>query len=284
MPPKPRTQSKSRDNIRGKLAVGLVALFTTVAGIVYKHTSSTPAPPPHNLRPTPAATATARPGSGRLSGSVTDRADKPVSQMIVGIQNGPETRTDEDGHFALGGVPEGDQTVVVRSPSANAGQLTRQINVAGEGTTEAKIIFDPQTSQLALLSVDAPVNGGQLVAEKEGTEHHATIEGHYDGLAQILGGFDIWVLIKSERDPVLWIQHPAAIPDTHSHTWKAYVKLGDAQHPPRDGEKWDIVAVAADSTSSIGHNDYTPSLSQLTPHISSNRVTATVKIVEVKRR
>lgn len=293
MPPKSRTPPKSRDSNRGKLAAGVVALLTAVVWLLYKILPAAPPPPAHNARPTPAPTAAASPrgglsappgaGPGRLSGSLTDRADRPLSQMIVGLQNGPEARTDEEGRFVLNGIPVGDQTVVVRSPSANTGLLTRHLSIAAEGTTEANIIYDPQTSQLALLSVGAPVDGGQLVVEKEGREHRAAIHGHYDGLAQILGGFDIWVLIRSERDHLLWVQRPAAIADTHSHTWKAYITLGDAGHPPREGEEWDIVAVAAESTSSLGRVASTPSLSLLPPHISSNVVTAVVKIVEVKR-
>jgi hypothetical protein len=285
MPPKSRTPSKSRDSNRGKLVLGVVALLSAIVGLLYKILPSAPPPSPHNLRPAPAPTAAASPraGTGRLSGSLTDRADKPVSQMIVGLQNGPEARTDEEGRFVLNGIPAGDQTVVVRSQSVNAGRLTRNIDIAEEGTTEVNIIYDQLTSQLALLSVGAPVDGGQLVVQKDGTEHHATVHGHFDGLGQIIGSFDIWVLIQSERDHHLWVQRQPAIPDNHAHTWKAYVTLGDATHPPHDGEKWDIVAVAADSTSNIRNLTDTPSLSHLPPHISSNLVTAVVKIVEVKR-
>jgi hypothetical protein len=97
-------------------------------------------------------------------------------------------------------------------------------------------------------------------------------------LPQILGGFDIWVLIRSERDHRLWVQHPPAIIDTSARSWRANAILGDMQHPPRDNQRWDIVAIAAKSDSDIRRIPNTPSLSQLPPHISSNVVTTITRI------
>lgn len=282
---------KSRNNNRSKLGAALVALLTAVVWLVYKILPPAPPPPAsHKTTPVPASApnSSTRAGTGRLVGSLTDRNDSPVSQLIVSLKGGPEARTDEQGQFVLNGVTAGDQTIVVKSPNINIGQFTRNINIAEGVTTETNIIYDPQTGQLGLLSVGAPVDDGELLvkklAHKDGTaEHRATVYGHFDGLAQILGNFDIWVIVRSETDGRLWVQQPPAIPDQLAHSWAADVTLGDATHPPVDGERWYVMAVAAESTSDMRRVLNTPSLSQLPPHISSNRVTAVVRIVETKR-
>jgi len=271
--------SRASDNSRRNLVIAAITLVTAFVWLIYKilPPSGDPGPTPG---PTPVHTPTPKPlpGGGRLEGALTDRSENPISGMRVGIRSGPQTQTDAQGNFVLNGAPTGDQMIIVESANANTGQLAQNIHIATGQTTKTKIIYDAQTSQLGLLAITAPVDSGELEVRRDGNEHRATMYGRCDGLPQILGGFDIWVLIKSERDQRLWVQHPPAIIDTSARSWRANVMLGDPQHPPRNGERWDIVAVAAVSNSDIRRIANTPSLSQLPPHISSNVVTTITKI------
>jgi len=224
-----------------------------------------------------ATTPTSPVTTGQLEGLLTDRAGNPISDISVSIRNGPETVTDMAGGFVLSNVPAGNQLIVVKPPSGE-GQLTQNISIEANQTTKTSVIYNSATSRLGLLSITAPVDGGVLEVRPDGTVHRATIYGRSDGLAQVFGEFDVWVLISSERDESFWVQRPPALVDPNSNTWRANVLLGSEEHPPSDGDFWDIVAVAADADSDINRIISTPKLSELPPHIRSNVVTAVTQI------
>lgn len=215
--------------------------------------------------------------TGRLEGTVTDRKGNPISDLLVSILNGPAAETDMQGIFVLNNVPEGDQLIVVKPPSGG-GDVMLNVSVVSDQNNEINIVYDATTSRLGLLSITSPVDGGDLEIRKSvdsnnDTIHRATIFGRCDGLGQIFqNGFNVWVLVSSERDGKFWVQFPSATIDPHNNTWRATVLLGNAQHPPSDGELWTMVAVAADSDSELGRILNTPELSLLPPHITSNVV------------
>jgi hypothetical protein len=217
-------------------------------------------------------------GTGRLAGTLTDRAGKPISDMSVSIRNGPETRTDIEGRFVLNNVAVGDQLLEVQSPSEK-GSLTQTVTAQSQTTTPVSIIYDVNNSRLGLLSITAPVDDGLLDLTKDGNEHRGVIYGRCDGLSQILGRFDVWVLISSQSDSRFWVQHPPAVVDQTSNTWHAKAVFGSLEHPPRDGERWDIVAISGNSESEIGRVLNTTKLTSLPPHIASNVVNIQTKII-----
>ena len=230
-----------------------------------------------DVKPTVVFTSTPVIYTGQLEGIFTDRSGSPISNISVSIRNGSQTITDISGKFILENVPAGNQILVVKPPSGR-GEVTQNVWVEANQTTVANIVYDVDASMLGLLSITAPVDGGILEVRKDGIEHRATIYGRSDGLAQVLGDFDIWVLISSERDGLFWVQNPPALVDPNANTWRANILLGSEEHPPEDGELWDIVAIAAESDSEIGRILNTPKLSLLPPHISSNVVTVASKI------
>lgn len=260
-----------------QIKVGVLTLLTAIIGLITalvwrkENSQSIPGPFP-NTSLTPA------PGTGRLLGILTDRAGNPLIGLRISIRNGPQTLTDAQGQFTLSGTPTGDQVIIVENPHINTSSLTQAIALAAGQTTQTKIVYDVATAQLGLLAVTAPLDNGDLEIRRDRKVHRATVFGRCDGLGQMLGRFDIWVLIRSERDSKLWVQHPPAIIDTAARTWHANVSLGDPAHPPREGERWDLVAVAADASSDLGHIANTPKLTLLPPHISSNVVTVIAKI------
>jgi hypothetical protein len=217
--------------------------------------------------------------SGRVLGSLTDRAGSPISNITISVQGGAETLTDMDGKFTLNNVPPGNQTLVVRAKSER-GSLTRNIWVEEDKTTNTKVVYDAITSSLGILSITSPVDGGALEVRTDGKRHRATVSGRCDGLSQMLRSFDVWVLLISEKDSRLWVQRPAALVDRNANTWSATITLGDEAHPPVTGSRWSLVAVAASADSGLGQIPNTPSLSQLPPHISSNVVMVQVSIVK----
>jgi hypothetical protein len=98
-------------------------------------------------------------------------------------------------------------------------------------------------------------------------------------LGQIFeNGYDIWLLVSSERDGKFWVQFPAAVIDPHNNTWRANIVLGDAKHPPLNGEIWTIIAMAADPDSGFDRIISTPKLSLMPPHITSNVISVQSKI------
>jgi hypothetical protein len=222
----------------------------------------------------------------RLEGLLTNREGNPISDMSVGILNGPATKTDIDGKFVLNNIPEGDHMIVVRPPSGE-GQITVNVFVKGDQANQVNIVYDAATSRLGLLSIVSPVDGGELeIRQDSGIEqglpaiiHRATIYGRCDGLGQIFeNGYDIWLLVSSERDGNFWVQFPVAVIDPHNNIWRANIVLGDAKHPPLNGEMWTIVAMAADPDSGFDRIKSTPRLSLLPPHITSNVVTVIAQI------
>jgi hypothetical protein len=217
------------------------------------------------------------PGAGRIEGTLTDRAGSPLSGMSVGISNGPQTQTDSQGKFVMNDAPSGDQTVEVQSPSKK-GLLTQTIRVEANQTTSVNVIYDTKTSRLGLLSITAPVDGGLLELRQDGDEYRAVIYGRCDGLEQIFNGFDVWVLMSSEHDLRFWLQQPPAIVDPSAGTWRAKALFGSREHPPQDKERWDIIAIAADSGSQIGRVINTPNLNLLPLHIRSNTVTVETRM------
>jgi hypothetical protein len=214
---------------------------------------------------------------GRIEGVFTDRDGSPISNLSVGFQNGPETITDISGVFVLDNVPAGDQ-LLVASPPSGKGDVTQHVQIFEDQTTFANIVYDAEASALGLLSITAPVDSGLLEVHKNDDQFFATIYGRCDGLVQILGNYDIWVLISAEQDGVYWLQSPPALIDANNNTWRANIKLGSQEYPPNDGERWDIVAVAAVADSEMGRVLNTPKLSLLPPHISSNVVSVELQL------
>jgi len=224
--------------------------------------------------------------TGRLEGILTDREGNPISDMSVSISNGPATKTDIEGKFILNNVTEGDQIIVVKPPSGE-GQFTLNFPVVADQINNVNIVYDTTTSRLGLLSIVAPIDGGDLEISQDNVDnngtpiivHRATIYGRCDGLGQIfVNGFDVWVLVSSWRDGKYWVQFPAATVDPHNNTWRANIVLGDAQHPPVNGEMWTIIAVATAPDSGFDRIDATPKLSLLPPHVTSNVITVIAQI------
>jgi len=224
--------------------------------------------------------------TGRLEGILTDREGNPLSDMSVIVLNGPASKTDIEGKFILSSVAVGDQVIMVKPPSGN-GSFTLNFSVTTDQVNPLNIVYDPTTSRLGLLSIIAPIDGGDLEISQDNVDengtsiivHRATIHGRCDGLGQIfVNGFDVWLLVSSWRDGYYWVQFPAATVDFHNNTWRANIVLGNAQHPPENGEKWTIIAAAADPDSGFDMILNTPKLSLLPPHIESNVVTVLSQI------
>jgi hypothetical protein len=214
--------------------------------------------------------------NGHVDGFLTDRSGTPIPDIAVSIRNGPQTKTDSQGRFVLDNVSTGPQLIVVRA--AAGGEFSQNIDVREDQITYASLVFDPQTTRLGLLSIVSPVDGGgmdirQDIVDNNTTVHRATIYGRSDGLRQILGnGFDIWILIHSERDGFFWVQRPPAVVDSQDNTWSADIVLGDFEHPPVNNEGWTIIAMAAEPDSGFDQILNTPRLSLLPTHIASNVV------------
>ncbi|HEX5885992.1 MAG TPA: carboxypeptidase-like regulatory domain-containing protein [Pyrinomonadaceae bacterium] len=217
-------------------------------------------------------------GSERVVGSITDRAGNPLNNVTIGIKNNVETTTDQQGNFVLNGVPSGDQLLVART-AGGGGALTQNLAVEKGKTTHTRVIYDPVTSNMGVLSITEPIDGALLDIRGNGADHWAMVYGRCDGMAQLLGKFDIWLAVNSEHDTRYWIQHPPAIIDAGPCLWRAKVIIGSAEYPPRNGERWNIVALGVSADSQMGRVVNTPRLSMLPSHIASNAVT-----VETRRR
>lgn len=237
------------------------------------------------LQPTIAVLETAIAGYqsyAQLSGQLVDRQGNPINDVLVTIRNGPGTKTDVNGRFVLGNVPIGEQIVVIEPPSGQ-GQLTQNVSIKQDQINYVNIVYDATRSQLGLLSITSPIDGGLVEIDGElgedGSIFRTVIYGRSDGLAQLFDDtFDIWILVSSEEDPLLWVQQPPALIDFSASTWKATVQLGSFEKPPHDGQYWEIVVVAVAFGSGMERILNTPGLSPLPPHISSNVVTFEVEI------
>lgn len=248
----------------------------TAVGVV----TNTPLSPTSTNPATPAAMATIdQPlNAGRLTGVLTDQAGSPISDMEVSVRNGPKTRTDKDGKFVLNNVPLGDQLIVVTPPSGK-GNLTLNVRIDEGQNSQTSIVYDVSSGRIGLLAITAPVDDSSLEVLQDGTTYRAVIYGRCDGLKNVFDNFDVWVLVSSISDSKFWLQHPPAVIDPSTETWRAKILLGDPQHPPQDGEQWDIVAIAAESSSDIGRILNVGKLSLLPPNVGSNVVTVKTHIV-----
>jgi hypothetical protein len=250
------------------------AVITFVAAVI-AILATLPLPP--RPGPEPPILAPVGSGTGRIEGALTDREGNPLTDMTVAVRGGPESRTDATGRFVLNRAPTGDQMIEVK-PRSGKGAWRQNTYVQPRRTTRASIVYDAGSNRLGLLSIAAPVDGGDWEVRKDGKEHRAAVYGRCDGLAEILGTFEVWVLIGSERDSSFWVQQPPAVVDSTSATWRGRVLLGNPEHPPQPNEQWTIVAVAADADSALGRVLTTPSLSRLPPHVNSNVVTVETRI------
>jgi TIR domain/Carboxypeptidase regulatory-like domain/Domain of unknown function (DUF4062) len=203
--------------------------------------------------------------TGRVTGSVVDQAGNPLSGITVSFRNGPQTLTDKDGGFVLNNVPEGTQTIEVQSPAHKA--APQQVKVTGNQTASVNVVYDPGASELGLLSITLGPAEGEL----------QSIFGRCDGLTEILGKFNVWILIRPGNDPRFWVQLPPADIDLNSKTWRARVKLSIPGQPPRTDGAWHIVAVAAASDSKIGRIRNIPNLDRLPTHVRSDVLTVSFK-------
>lgn len=217
--------------------------------------------------------------TGRLEGVLSDRSGRAISSMVVAVRSGPETSTDSFGSFVLNEVPAGDQLLEVRAPSDRGRKWTQHIRVSPEGTTKVNIAYNATSSRLGLFYISAPTDGSLLDVTKAGRQFFAEVYGRCDGLDEILGPrFDVWVLIRSQLDLKLWVQHPPALVALSEGTWKANIQLGGAETPPQNGEKWELVAVAAPAASDMKRILNVTSLSDLPEHIRANFVTIESRI------
>ena len=269
----------------------LAALFTAIAVVLVTVISTTNRPPPTTAKgpespPAPPRSATTQtppvlvvatnpspPSSaaGRLEGWVKDRAGNSISDLLVSVRHGPETKTDRQGHFVLNNLSAGDQDLVIAPPSQR-GQVAQHITIQANLPNQVTIVYDAQSSRLGLLSTVAPVDGS-LVEVGPRSEYRFPVRGRCDGLGEILDRFEVWVLVRSELDERFWVQRPPAVVDPSSSTWVADVRLGDSKTPPSNGERWYLVVVAAAPDSGMGTIVNTPLLSALPAHIRGNVVT-----------
>ena len=216
---------------------------------------------------------------GRVEGVLTDKGGKALSGLTVSVEGGPESVTGTDGRFVLTEVAAGDRSLIVKSRSG-VSELRHNIVVSAQGSNSATIVYDVKSSRLGLLSIVSPVDDGIVELREDGKVFRAEVFGRCDGLPQILDRFDIWVLIRSERDTRFWVQHPPAVVDPQANSWRADVLLGSPEIPPSTGERWHIVAAAAEADSEMRRIVNTPSLSLLPKCVQSNVVT----VVTAKKR
>jgi hypothetical protein len=217
-------------------------------------------------------------GMGKLEGVVKDQNGNPLSGVRVGIQHarGAEDITDQNGVFVFTNLTLGDIVLVLKPPSER-GQLMQHVQ-ATNLVSQVTVVYDAQSSKLALLSIVAPVDDGLVLLRRSDSEHRAIVYGRCDGLSDILQNFDVWILLRSERDRRFWVQDPPAIIDRVSGTWSADVLFGSPERPPSDEERWHIVVVAAPSSSDMRRLENVVYLTDLPPHISGNAVTVKTKI------
>jgi hypothetical protein len=204
-----------------------------------------------------------------------DRSGRVLSDVSISILNGPETAVDTQGKFVLNNVPVGDQVVILKSSRGVGGEVRQVVQLESGKTTQTNIIYDSATSRLGLLSITAPVDGSTVNVPVGNNGGLMTLFGRCDGLAQILGSFDVWVLVKPQGNEPFFVQHPAAVVDPSANAWRSDITLGDAANNPKDGSQWTIVVVATKSGSDIDHIGSTPNLNLLPEHTTSNVVTFT---------
>ena len=257
----------------------LVAVIGFVSTNIGHFLKSDPRPTP-SPRFTPVTTPGQPPIPGRLVGFLKDRAGNPIPEINVGILNGPHLDTDKDGKFVLKDAPSGDQLIEVQAKAG--GKVTQDVAVEPGQTTSVSIVYDAEAGRLGLLSIVAPVNDSLVELKSDAGKYSSVVYGRCFGLTQILGSYDIWLLVHSEHDARFWVQQPAAIVDLGKNSWIARPQFGDTKTPPRDGEDWDLVAVAGSKDSGIGQIVNTSKLTELPDHIRSNVVTIQTKVTLVK--
>ncbi len=255
-----------------------ITLIVSLSGIVVAAVKVLPQfkAPSTESRPAPAQ------GSERVIGSITDRAGNPLNNVIIGIRNSVETTTDQQGNFVLNGVPSGDQLLVAKTQGGH-GTLTQNLAVEKGKTTHARIIYDSVTSNMGVLSITEPIDGALVDIPSGQSEHLAMVYGRCDGMAQLLGKFEVWLVVNSEHDNRLWIQQPPAVIDAGPCLWRAKVVIGSAKHPPKNKERWNIVALGASTDSQMNRVINTPRLSLLPSHIASNAITVETRILKASQ-
>ena len=94
-----------------------------------------------------------RGGNGHVSGTVvTAEGGRPLSGARVGIRNGPHTRADERGVFALTGIPTGTRMLEVRA--VTYAPLVLPVDIV-EGAAPLRIALVPMKSLLDTVKVRA---------------------------------------------------------------------------------------------------------------------------------
>jgi hypothetical protein len=256
----------------GFLGVVLAAIITGIFLLVSKRS------PDLEQTPTPVPNAIAS-----LEGIVMDRSGKVLGDLSVSVRNGPETEVDTQGKFVLNNVPAGDQVIIVKSSHDVGGEVRQAVRLDAGKRNQTNIIYDSGSSRLGLLSVIAPVDGSTVNVASGPNGGVVTVIGRCDGLAQIFGSFDVWVIVKPKGDAPFFVQHPSAVVDPNANTWRSDITLGDAANQPNDGDHWTLVIVATRPDSGIGHIGSTPNLNLLPQHITSNVVTFTSAIRSPRR-
>jgi hypothetical protein len=200
--------------------------------------------------------------------------------VFVSLRGGPQTTADTQGKFVLNNASAGDQMILVKT--ARSGEITQSIRLEA-GNNRTNVIYDSTSSRLGLLSISAPVDESSAELIMTASGGTLTVYGRCDGLRQILGDFDVWMMVKPSGNNPLYVQHPAAIVDSNNNSWRADIALGDAMNPPKTGDQWTLIAVAVKSPSEISRLANVPNLNSLPQHLSSNVVTFTSTIPINKR-
>ena len=261
--------------IIGACATLMAALISTLLPTVVHQTKDNVGNSPHDA------------GGVILKGTVITKSGSGIPGIAVSIGKDTSDTSDENGEFTLRRVPTGDQTLEIR-PKSGRGAQQRKIMV-DKNPPSIKLIYDIRSSSLGLLSITYPANeGGWSISKwrerdsrgKLVEQYRANVTGTCEGLREQYYSLGIWVAIKSNRDSFWWVQRQATFSPV-SNGWTADVLLGDPEHPPVSGERWDIVAVAAEYDSGISKfqtiNAQLPNLNSLPPHVESNLVSVTVQ-------
>jgi hypothetical protein len=109
--------------------------------------------------------ATLRRGSARVSGVVHNDKGKPVPNAEVSVPGtGVDSRTQENGTFALGGLPSGTQTVEIRTIGFEPKRVT--VDLTRERLTTIDVVLDRPVQMLAAVKVYGKGNASLVEFER----------------------------------------------------------------------------------------------------------------------
>jgi hypothetical protein len=163
-------KSKKHPTISGALLTSLALILAAIIGGVFLLLVN------RNPQPTPVP-----PFTARLEGSVMDRSGKILTDISVGVRNGPETEVDSQGKFVLNNIPAGDQLIVIRSSRSVGGEVSQGLRLETGKTTRTNIVYDVALSKLGLLSIMMPVDGSTLDGPLGKNGGFVTVYGRSEG-------------------------------------------------------------------------------------------------------